>query len=45
MTAPTRVGLESLDRAESAYPVAAVAAGDLASIRPRWAGGAGWRGV
>lgn len=42
MSAPTPVGLDSLNRPASAYPVAAVAAGDLASIRPR----AGrWRGL
>ncbi len=42
MTSLTRSGLESLDRAASAYPSAAVAASDLASMRPRVGR---WRGL
>src|SRR5215207_2977321 len=42
MTSPTQVGLESLDRAASAYGISAVAASDLTSIRPR---GGRWRGL
>ncbi len=42
MTSPTQVGLESLDRAASAYGISAVAARDLTSIRPR---GGRWRGL
>jgi peptide/nickel transport system permease protein len=42
MTSRTQAGLESLDRAASAYPIAAVAASDLASVRPRVRP---WRGL
>jgi peptide/nickel transport system permease protein len=42
MTAPTRVGLEALDRAEPFYRSAASEPGDLASIRP---GVGRWRGL
>jgi peptide/nickel transport system permease protein len=42
MTAPTPARIEPFERAQSAYPISAVAADDLASLRPRMGR---WRGL